>query len=84
MSGVRDPAFWKRFSYAVHLDEETGTQGQSRPDLKHKYVPYFWFLHRSRAKWTKHATATHGSRSNIASAHAEHAFAAFSGSSSCK
>lgn len=24
MAGVRDPAFWKRFSYAVHLDEEKG------------------------------------------------------------
>lgn len=24
MAGVRDPAFWKRFSYAVHLDEEQG------------------------------------------------------------
>lgn len=24
MAGVRDPAFWKRFSIAVHLDEEKG------------------------------------------------------------
>jgi hypothetical protein len=22
MAGVRDPAFWKRFSVAVHMDEE--------------------------------------------------------------
>lgn len=22
MAGVRDPAFWRRFSVAVHLDEE--------------------------------------------------------------
>jgi hypothetical protein len=22
MSGVRDPAFWRRFSMAVHMDEE--------------------------------------------------------------
>ncbi|KAH9828500.1 hypothetical protein Tdes44962_MAKER02419, partial [Teratosphaeria destructans] len=31
MAGVRDPAFWKRFSYAVHLDEE---QGIPRHELK--------------------------------------------------
>lgn len=24
MAGVRDPAFWKRFSMAVHMDEEKG------------------------------------------------------------
>lgn len=24
MAGVRDPAFWKRFSVAVHMDEEKG------------------------------------------------------------
>ena len=24
MAGVRDPAFWKRFSVAVHMDEEQG------------------------------------------------------------
>ncbi|KAF2168478.1 hypothetical protein M409DRAFT_21227 [Zasmidium cellare ATCC 36951] len=29
MSGVRDPAFWKRFSVAVHMDEEQG------PEPKH-------------------------------------------------
>ncbi|OQO14887.1 hypothetical protein B0A48_00269 [Cryoendolithus antarcticus] len=32
MSGVRDPAFWKRFSVAVHMDEEAAP---TRPDLKH-------------------------------------------------
>ncbi|KAK3075139.1 hypothetical protein LTR53_001823 [Teratosphaeriaceae sp. CCFEE 6253] len=32
MAGVRDPAFWKRFSTAVHLDEEGGYT--SRPELK--------------------------------------------------
>lgn len=35
MAGVRDPAFWKRFSMAVHLDEENGA---SRPEMKHSYV----------------------------------------------
>lgn len=25
MAGVRDPAFWRRFSMAVHMDEEKGT-----------------------------------------------------------
>ena len=39
MAGVRDPAFWKRFSMAVHLDEENGSQGQA--DLKHRYLPPF-------------------------------------------
>ena len=38
MAGVRDPAFWKRFSTAVHLDEEQGHGGQ-RPQLKHEYAP---------------------------------------------
>jgi hypothetical protein len=33
MAGVRDPAFWKRFSMAVHLDEENA---QNRPELKHR------------------------------------------------
>jgi len=40
MSGVRDPAFWKRFSTAVHLDEESSVGGVSpRPELKQQYVP---------------------------------------------
>ena len=34
MANVRDPAFWKRFSTAVHLDEEYASQ----PDLKHRFV----------------------------------------------
>lgn len=38
MAGVRDPAFWKRFSMAVHLDDEENASG--RPELKHKYVSY--------------------------------------------
>lgn len=33
---VRDPAFWRRFSVAVHQEEEAA-QAQ-RPDLKHTYV----------------------------------------------
>lgn len=32
---VRDPAFWRRFSIAVHLDEEAQAQKQAGPDLKH-------------------------------------------------
>ncbi|KAK3690743.1 hypothetical protein LTR37_019009 [Vermiconidia calcicola] len=32
MAGVRDPQFWKRFSVAVHLDEENG---QTQHELKH-------------------------------------------------
>ena len=45
MAGVRDPQFWRRFSMAVHLDEEKGgmttrtntnTSEISRPELKHR------------------------------------------------
>ncbi|KAK4626620.1 hypothetical protein CLAFUW4_03961 [Fulvia fulva] len=32
MAVPRDPAFWKRFSVAVHEDEETGTQELKSPD----------------------------------------------------
>ncbi|MCJ1244662.1 hypothetical protein MMC30_001861 [Trapelia coarctata] len=41
MAVVRDPAFWKRFSTAVHLDEESTTRPVTpattsiRPPLKH-------------------------------------------------
>jgi len=47
MSNVRDPAFWRRFSLAVHLDDEEKQQHQTaetststpqfsqRPTLKH-------------------------------------------------
>ncbi|RMZ76236.1 hypothetical protein DV738_g5049, partial [Chaetothyriales sp. CBS 135597] len=43
MAVVRDPAFWKRFSIAVHLDEEKGnfpdnqsaSTGHSKQTLKH-------------------------------------------------
>ena len=39
MAVVRDPSFWKRFSMAVHLDEE------QTPGLKHTFVlllPMLW------------------------------------------
>ncbi|KIW30881.1 uncharacterized protein PV07_02573 [Cladophialophora immunda] len=29
-AGVRDPAFWKRFSMAVHLDEEKANISETR------------------------------------------------------
>ncbi|KAF2274332.1 uncharacterized protein EI97DRAFT_435168, partial [Westerdykella ornata] len=38
---VRDPAFWRRFSVAVHQDEEAqlraqaGSDSSARPELKH-------------------------------------------------
>jgi hypothetical protein len=46
MANVRDPAFWRRFSMAVHLDEEQNTtpdaksasSNGSRPPIKHTYV----------------------------------------------
>lgn len=34
MAGVRDPAFWKRFSVAVHMDEEK----QGEKQLKDEFV----------------------------------------------
>ena len=36
MAGVRDPAFWKRFSVAVHMDEEQGEK--LGPQYKDPYV----------------------------------------------
>jgi hypothetical protein len=36
MAGVRDPAFWKRFSVAVHMDEENQQQKQQHVE-KHGY-----------------------------------------------
>ncbi|EXJ66630.1 uncharacterized protein A1O5_10301, partial [Cladophialophora psammophila CBS 110553] len=30
MAGVRDPAFWRRFSMAVHLDEEKANISDTR------------------------------------------------------
>ncbi|KAF2186770.1 hypothetical protein K469DRAFT_145217 [Zopfia rhizophila CBS 207.26] len=41
MAMVRDPAFWRRFSVAVHQDEEA-----QRPELKHSES----WLERERAK----------------------------------
>ncbi|ERF75357.1 hypothetical protein EPUS_00150 [Endocarpon pusillum Z07020] len=47
MAGIRDPAFWRRFSLAVHLDEEKAnpshTHGAAspaslRPELKHSHM----------------------------------------------
>jgi len=42
MAVVRDPSFWKRFSMAVHLDEErnAAVSSSDRPELKHTYVPF--------------------------------------------
>ncbi|KAF2110939.1 hypothetical protein BDV96DRAFT_690783 [Lophiotrema nucula] len=38
MAAVRDPAFWKRFSVAVHQDDQEKEERQQRPELKHSYV----------------------------------------------
>lgn len=38
MAGVRDPAFWKRFSVAVHMDEEKGEKLGSGASHKDEYV----------------------------------------------
>ena len=35
MAGVRDPAFWRRFSIAVHMDEE---KGKIEPVLPNRLV----------------------------------------------
>ena len=34
MAGVRDPQFWKRFSYAVHMDEEQELASGGNADMK--------------------------------------------------
>ncbi|KIV97313.1 hypothetical protein PV10_01075 [Exophiala mesophila] len=54
MAGVRDPAFWRRFSMAVHLDEEKAnisdaqstSSSSSRLTLKHTDT----WLERNRRK----------------------------------
>ncbi|KAF2198414.1 hypothetical protein GQ43DRAFT_163094 [Delitschia confertaspora ATCC 74209] len=45
---VRDPAFWRRFSVAVHQDEEAQA---NRPDLKHTDS----WLERQRQKESRRA-----------------------------
>ncbi|KAF2787441.1 hypothetical protein K505DRAFT_126704 [Melanomma pulvis-pyrius CBS 109.77] len=35
MGTVRDPDFWRRFSRAVHQDEEAQAQKEQRPGIKH-------------------------------------------------
>ncbi|KAL1982935.1 hypothetical protein VTN96DRAFT_622 [Rasamsonia emersonii] len=44
MAGVRDPAFWRRFSLAVHMDEE-----QARSPDREKIIAESW-LERQRRK----------------------------------
>jgi hypothetical protein len=43
MTGVRDPAFWRRFSLAVHLDEEKAPGSEkasiSSSSLQKRYCP---------------------------------------------
>ena len=34
MNGARDPQFWKRFSYAVHLDEEQELASGGNKEMK--------------------------------------------------
>jgi hypothetical protein len=63
MAGVRDPAFWKRFSVAVHMDEEQAEkQGPQHKDecvyptfsmLQHLGIETLHVL-------TRHLTETHG------------------------
>ena len=79
MAGVRDPAFWKRFSMAVHMDEENGSQGQT--ELKHRYTRSYTtsnFIH-SR---TNLLIATHGSADKTVNEIAGPASAGSSGSAS--
>lgn len=56
MAVPRDPAFWKRFSTAVHMDEEAAQSPDFKqihqyvpplpfPSLLHTHIPYpLWFL----------------------------------------
>ncbi|GAB7344656.1 hypothetical protein MBLNU457_3139t1 [Dothideomycetes sp. NU457] len=48
MSGVRDPAFWKRFSTAVHLDQEAQSpSSQGSPAMKREDE---WLYRQGRKK----------------------------------
>ncbi|KAK4504369.1 hypothetical protein PRZ48_005285 [Zasmidium cellare] len=53
MSGVRDPAFWKRFSVAVHMDEEQGPEPkhsdswlarQKKKESRRTYICWIFWL----------------------------------------
>ena len=59
MSTVRDPAFWKRFSVAVHQDEEEPAE------LKHTYV------HHALASTSTRLTFSKRSDSWLARQHAK-------------
>ena len=38
MTAGKDPQFWKRFSYAVHLDEEQELASGGNAEMKESYV----------------------------------------------
>jgi hypothetical protein len=79
MAVVRDPAFWRRFSVAVHLDEEAQT---AKPELKHSYVIPSRAAIPKVTRPTNISTVSPGSRANRQSAPAALAFAGSSGSAS--
>lgn len=56
MAGVRDPQFWKRFSVAVHMDEEHGEQ---KSDVKHRFVLPIYFPALQKPRLT-YSSATPG------------------------
>lgn len=66
MSGVRDPAFWKRFSVAVHEMDDV----EARPEMKRGYVFLFLstFVNRKINNVDVHKTEILGSRKNDARA----------------
>ena len=47
MANIRDPAFWKRFSIAVHLDEESPKMQSSGIIVNESYVHLSLFSHLS-------------------------------------
>ncbi|KAI6859220.1 hypothetical protein KC343_g4576 [Hortaea werneckii] len=46
MAVPRDPAFWKRFSMAVHMDEEKGAP-------EYRYVPHFGLSYGAGRKYSR-------------------------------
>jgi len=51
MALIRDPAFWRRFSVAVHLDEEAGTHPtMASPSSSHELKHADSWLARQRRK----------------------------------
>lgn len=85
MAGVRDPAFWKRFSLAVHMDEEQ-QQGEKKFGAHHKdqYVDLPYLRHLILDYFADPFTETRGLHVNKAKRSTALRSAGASGSSSSR